>query len=122
MTYTQTILKILRKIQKCIDNSDHQGFSQERKRLEFHLEGFSGSAMTAYRLRKIAKINGSYLSENRIYLKKEIEKLIYLLTHLVSWHCKMCKTTIETETEHQLPLLINAHEISSEHQKNIKKV
>ncbi len=116
----QILVKILNDIKNYLDDVNNPKLVQECKSLEHHLSNYSISAMTAYRLRKICKLDKSSLSSNKSYLKKEIDELIYLLTHLVSWHCKVCDKTIETENEHQLPLLVTAHEISNEHKKSTR--
>jgi hypothetical protein len=76
--------------------------------------------MIAYRLRKISKLHKSSLSDNSIHLKREINELIHILTHLISWHCKVCDKTIETEHENQLALWVMAHEISNDHKRNLE--
>ncbi len=118
----QILTRILTNIKKYLDNINNPKLFQECENLKHHLNKYFISAMTAYRLRKISKLDKSLLSSNKSYLKKEIEELIDLLTHLVSWHCKVCNKTIETEHENQLTLWVMAHEISSDHKKNIKKV
>ncbi len=117
----QILVRILTKIKNYLDDISDPKLFQECENLEYHLNKYVISAMIAYRLRKISKLDKSLLSSNKSYLKKEIEKLIRILTDLVCWHCKACNKTIETEHENQLTLWIMAHETSSEHKKNIKK-
>ncbi|NQV40397.1 MAG: hypothetical protein HQ505_07695 [Nitrosopumilus sp.] len=119
---TQILVRILTDIKKYLDNISNPKLFHECKNLNAHLNKYSISAMTTYRLRKISKLNKSMLSSNNSYLKKEIDKLIHLLTNLVSWYCKVCDKTIETEHENQLTLWVMAHEISGDHKRNIKKI
>jgi len=116
----QILVRILANIKKYLDNISNPKLFQECENLKLHLNKYFISAMTAYRLRKISKLDKSLLSNNKFYLKNEIDELICLLTHLVFWHCKICDKTIEAEHENQLTLWIMAHEISSDHKRNIK--
>ena len=50
------------------------------------------------------------LSDNREYVKREIEELLGILTNFVSWHCKACDKTIDAENKNQLVLWVTAHE------------
>ena len=117
----QILSRILTNIKKYLDNISNPKLFQECENLKRHLNKYFISAMTAYRLRKISKLDKSLLSNNKFYLKNEIDELIYLLTHLVFCHCKICDKTIEAEHENQLTLWIMAHEISSDHKRNIKQ-
>lgn len=117
----QILVRILTDIKNYLDDISNPKLSQECENLEYHLTKYSMSAMIVYRLRKISRLDKSLLSRNNLHLKREIDKLIDLLTHLVSWHCKVCDKTIETEHENQLTLWVMAHEISSDHKRNIKK-
>ncbi len=117
----QILVKILTDIKNYLHDIDNPKLFQECKNLVSHLNKYSISAMIAYRLRRISKLDKSLLSGNNSYLKREIDELIHLLTNLVSWHCKVCDKTIETEHENQLVLWVMAHKISSDHKKNIRK-
>ena len=117
----QILVRILTTIKNHLDDISNSKLFQECENLKTHLNKYFISAMTAYRLRKISKLDKSLVFSNKSYLKKEIDELIHLLTHLVSWHCKVCDKTIETEHENQLTLWVMAHEISNEHKRNIKK-
>lgn len=116
------LVRILTNIKNNLHNIDNAKLFQECRKIGSHLNKYSISAMIAYRLRKISKLDKSMMSENNSYLKREINELIHILNNLVSWHCKVCDKTIETEHENQLALWIMAHEISSDHKKSIRKI
>lgn len=118
----QILVRILTNIKNHLDNTNNQKLSQECANLKYHLDKYSISAMIGYRLRKISRLDKSLVLGNKSYLKKEIGKLIDILTNLVSWHCKVCNKTIESEHKNQLALWVSAHEISSDHKRNVKKV
>ena len=118
MEYMAHILvKILKNIKNYLDDLNNPKLGEECKSLDYHLKKYSISAMTAYRLRNICKLDKA---STKSFLKEEIDELIELLTNLVSWKCKVCNKTIETEHQNQLALLVTAHELSNEHKQKIK--
>ena len=106
---TQIIVKLLKNIKSHLENKDKSKISKEFESIEHHLKKISISAMTAFRIRKLYKLDHT---KDASFIKEEIDKLITILTHLVSWKCKICNHTIETEHQDQLPLLVTAHEIT----------
>lgn len=117
---TQIIVKILRDINDSLNDSNYTKLSENLKSLGHHLDKYSIGAMVGFRLRKICNLDKSSIPTNDPRLKKEIDELIKILSHLVSWKCKICNKTIETENMNQLPLLVTAHEMS-EHKNKPKK-
>jgi len=118
----QTIVKALTNIRDYLDDTSNSKLFHECDNLKSHITKSVLSAMTAYRLQKIAKLDRSLSHSNKSHLKNEINELIHILTHLVSWHCKVCNKIIETEHKNKLTLWIMAHEISVNHKMNIGKV
>ena len=105
----QIIIKSLKSIKTHIENSDKSKISKEFESLEHHLKKISISAMTAFRIRKLYKLDHT---NDASYIKDEIDKLVSILTHLVTWKCNVCNKTIETERQEQLALLVTAHQIN----------
>ena len=106
---TQILVKLLKNIKSHLESKDKSKITKEFESLEHHLKKISISAMTAFRIRKLYKLDHI---KDAAYIKEEIDKLITILTHLVSWKCQTCNKTIETEHQDQLPLLVTAHEIT----------
>jgi glutaredoxin-related protein len=116
----QDLTKILTNIKNHLDNFDSSKIFQECKKLRICISKCYISAMIVHRLQKISQLTKSTLSDNIEYVKREIEELLRILTNFVSWHCKACDETIDAEHKNKLTLWVKVHEISDDHNKNMK--